>query len=160
MKILFIDATKREEIFVELELDEVKYRKVVEDEKSENILSSIDKILKKNKVGLKDLNEIKVNPGPGSFTGIRVGISMANPRAFAIEIPTLIPVKEPGPGFTFISFRSLSPTLFFFKILSIEDNIFSDFSSSTTFLYFTSSNSKSTKISSLFVASINIIFIY
>src|SRR5258708_13553664 len=87
MKILFIDATKREEIFVELELDEVKDRKVVEDARSENILSSIDKILKKNKVGLKDLNEIKVNPGPGSFTGLKVGISISNALGFALIIP-------------------------------------------------------------------------
>ncbi len=87
MNILYIDATKREEIFVELEINGEKYKKSLEDFKSENILSLIKKILEENKIEPKDLNEIKVNPGPGSFTGIRIGISIANALGFALGVP-------------------------------------------------------------------------
>jgi tRNA threonylcarbamoyladenosine biosynthesis protein TsaB len=34
-----------------------------------------------------DLNEIKVATGPGSYTGLRVGVAVANALAFALGIP-------------------------------------------------------------------------
>jgi len=47
----------------------------------------IDKFLKENNVNLQDLKAITVFRGPGSFTGLRVGISIANTLAFVLEIP-------------------------------------------------------------------------
>ncbi|MDD5147084.1 MAG: hypothetical protein PHV63_00840 [Candidatus Daviesbacteria bacterium] len=35
----------------------------------------------------KDLDGIEVETGPGSFTGLRVGVSVANALGFALEIP-------------------------------------------------------------------------
>jgi len=55
--------------------------------KSQKLLELIDKTLKKQKQSLKDVTEIEVNLGPGSFTGLRVGISVANTLAWALKIP-------------------------------------------------------------------------
>jgi tRNA threonylcarbamoyladenosine biosynthesis protein TsaB len=54
---------------------------------SQVLVPMIEKILKKNKVNLNDLKEIKVNTGPGSFTGLRVGISVANTISLLLRIP-------------------------------------------------------------------------
>ena len=55
--------------------------------KAQATLPLIDKILKVNNLKLKDINEIKVNIGPGSFTGLRVGISIANTLGSFLKIP-------------------------------------------------------------------------
>lgn len=49
---------------------------------SERLLPEIDSLLKKNKVKLQQLDAIMVCEGPGSFTGIRVGI--ATVKGFAL----------------------------------------------------------------------------
>jgi tRNA threonylcarbamoyladenosine biosynthesis protein TsaB len=55
--------------------------------KSQTILILISKVLEENNVYFKDLTEIKVNTGPGSFTGLRVGISIANALSYLLKIP-------------------------------------------------------------------------
>ena len=56
---------------------------------SEELLPAIDELLRKNKVGLKNLGQIIVNIGPGSFTGTRVGVATANALSFALKIPVV-----------------------------------------------------------------------
>lgn len=51
------------------------------------VLAMIDKLLKKNSLSLSEIGEIRVNTGPGSFTGIRVGIAVAQALSFALNIP-------------------------------------------------------------------------
>ena len=55
--------------------------------KAQAVLPLIDKVLKSNNINLSDINKIKVNTGPGSFTGLRVGISIANALGFFLKIP-------------------------------------------------------------------------
>ncbi len=87
---LKIDTTNRLEIKVELE-DPKKgtIQRVVQKQKlgSQVLLPMIVKILKKNELNLKDLTAVEVNCGPGSFTGTRVGVSVANALGFALDIP-------------------------------------------------------------------------
>src|SRR5437868_6799212 len=54
---------------------------------SQVLLPLIEKILKKNKLQFKDLKEIEVETGPGSFTGLRVGVAVANALGFGLKIP-------------------------------------------------------------------------
>lgn len=89
MLILEIDTTKKMEVIVKLRedskvLDEIQK---IQNLGSQILLPAIQKILKRNKKKFTDLSEIKANPGPGSFTGTRVGVTVANALGFALNIP-------------------------------------------------------------------------
>lgn len=58
-----------------LEIDFVSGEKDVS--RSEDLLENIDGILKRNNAAPGDINLIAVSTGPGSYTGIRVGIATA-----------------------------------------------------------------------------------
>ncbi len=89
MIILFIDTTSRDEVLLELEVNGEKFSKKnkILQNKKEMALKLIGDFLKEHKLNPQDLSEIKVNPGPGSFTGVRVGVSIANAMGFALKIP-------------------------------------------------------------------------
>lgn len=58
-------------------------------------LELLEKFLKKEKIKPIQITKIIVCSGPGSFTGIRVGVSMAQALGFALNIPVLtIPTKK------------------------------------------------------------------
>lgn len=54
--------------------------------RSQTALIMIDEILKKNDLIPEDLDSIEVNCGPGSFTGTRVGVAIANAFGFGLKI--------------------------------------------------------------------------
>lgn len=54
---------------------------------SQVLLPLIEKLLKSQKLEFKDLKGIKVETGHGSFTGLRVGVSVANALGFSLGIP-------------------------------------------------------------------------
>src|SRR3989344_2109606 len=87
--ILKIDTTKRDEVKVWLNDSgtQLKDRLAVKQLGSQVLLPIIIKILKKNKKSLSDIDEIEVETGPGSFTGTRVGVSVANALGFTLNIP-------------------------------------------------------------------------
>ena len=58
-------------------------------ELSNTLLLNIDKILIKNELRLNDLKAIIVFQGPGSFTGLRIGITVANTLAYSLDIPVV-----------------------------------------------------------------------
>ena len=53
---------------------------------SQALLPLISKILDRENLNFKDLKEIEVEKGPGSFTGLRVGVSVANALGFSLGI--------------------------------------------------------------------------
>ena len=53
---------------------------------SEVILLKLEELLKKNNVTVKDLELICVGTGPGRFTGIRVGLCIANTLAYSLGV--------------------------------------------------------------------------
>lgn len=55
--------------------------------KSQATLPLIEKLLQKEKVELNQIDEVKVDMGYGSFTGLRVGISIANALGYLLRIP-------------------------------------------------------------------------
>lgn len=56
-------------------------------ELSGSLMIQIEELLNKNTVDIKDLGAIIVYEGPGSFTGLRIGITVANSIAYSLDIP-------------------------------------------------------------------------
>ena len=54
---------------------------------SQVVIPMVGKLLKKQKATIQDITEIEVNRGPGSFTGLRVGVAIANALGYALKVP-------------------------------------------------------------------------
>ena len=88
MKTLFIDTTNNKEITINLTVDKKKYisTKQMDYRKSQIVLQLIERLLKKHSYALQDLSAIEVVTDHGSFTGIRVGLSIANTLGWVLNI--------------------------------------------------------------------------
>lgn len=60
---------------------------------SEKLLPAIKKIIDKNNYKVNDLNRIYISVGPGSFTGIRIGVTVAKVMAWSLNID-IIPISS------------------------------------------------------------------
>lgn len=91
MIVLFIDATSNKEVRVGLRINGKNHviRRKLDFQRAQVVLPLIDEILREKNIKLKDLNSIEVNTGAGSFTGIRVGLSVANALGLSLGIPVL-----------------------------------------------------------------------
>ena len=54
---------------------------------SETMLSEIDRLLEKAKLSISDIDIFAVSAGPGSFTGVRIGVSLIKGLAFGRNVP-------------------------------------------------------------------------
>lgn len=89
MNALILDTADNKKITVGLIINGQKdiQTKRITSNKTQIILPMIDKILKNHSLKPEDLSEIQVNAGPGSFTGLRVGLAIANALSFVLKIP-------------------------------------------------------------------------
>jgi len=87
--VLFIDTTNNKEVQVGLQIDgkKISEKKLLDTRKAQVVLPMFQDMLKEQALSLEDLTSIEVNPGPGSFTGVRVGLSIANALGFLLQIP-------------------------------------------------------------------------
>lgn len=87
--ILHIVTKDRKQISVSLNKDGKQVASLSQENEygSQVLLPLISKLLDREKMNFEDLKEIEVETGPGSFTGIRVGVSVANSLGFALNIP-------------------------------------------------------------------------
>ena len=51
------------------------------------IMPTLEKFLKANYITVKDIHDIIVINGPGSFTGVRLGVTIAKTLAYVLDIP-------------------------------------------------------------------------
>ncbi|WP_129600285.1 tRNA (adenosine(37)-N6)-threonylcarbamoyltransferase complex dimerization subunit type 1 TsaB [Anaerophilus nitritogenes] len=56
---------------------------------SQKLMPMIDELLKSCEVKIEEIDKIAVAKGPGSFTGIRIGIATAKGLAHALDIPVV-----------------------------------------------------------------------
>jgi tRNA threonylcarbamoyladenosine biosynthesis protein TsaB len=66
---------------------------------AERLMSMVDEVLRRSGCSLASLDAIAVSIGPGSFTGLRIGLSVAKGLAYAVEkpliaVPTLRAIAE------------------------------------------------------------------
>ncbi|MCL5113343.1 MAG: tRNA (adenosine(37)-N6)-threonylcarbamoyltransferase complex dimerization subunit type 1 TsaB [Patescibacteria group bacterium] len=73
-------------------VDYFKYRHF--NQLSEDLLIKIEKLFNKNKLKFSDLSGIIVYKGPGSFTGLRIGISLANALSYSLNKPIIGSMTE------------------------------------------------------------------
>lgn len=85
--ILFID-THDSLITIALKDNDKLYIKTKESEYSHStfVMPMIKEIFEENNIGVNNLKKIIVVNGPGSFTGIRIGLSIAKTMAYALNI--------------------------------------------------------------------------
>lgn len=82
---LFIDTSDRDNISVGI--DGKMFETPARKEASQKLLPFIVETLDKEKKTLEDVTEIEVALGPGSFTGLRVGVAIAQTLAWVLDIP-------------------------------------------------------------------------
>ena len=88
MKILAIDTSSKicsvailedEKVIDEINLDNGRTH-------SENLMPLVEEILKRNNFLVSDINLLACSVGPGSFTGIRIGVSSIKPIAEVLNL--------------------------------------------------------------------------
>lgn len=87
MKILFLDTSS---FFVTVALiDNNKYvflfQDEIRDDMSSKIMPLISKAFDKVSYSIKDIDKVMVVNGPGSFTGVRIGVTIAKTIAWALK---------------------------------------------------------------------------
>lgn len=61
----------------------------------QNLMPQVESVVKDNKLSIGDIAVIAVSEGPGSFTGIRIGISSARALSQMLDIPCIgVPTLE------------------------------------------------------------------
>ncbi|MDD5005284.1 MAG: tRNA (adenosine(37)-N6)-threonylcarbamoyltransferase complex dimerization subunit type 1 TsaB [Candidatus Omnitrophica bacterium] len=90
MKILSIDTTNRDiNIALSYNGKVFSIEKGVQTNDYESIVSLIRTILKKSKLNIKQIDYFGVCTGPGSFTGIRIGLSAVKALAYSMKKPLI-----------------------------------------------------------------------
>lgn len=82
---LYIDTSNSEEIVIGL--DRKLIHDVAREQKSQRLLGLVEEELEKRNLKLEDITEIEINTGPGSFTGLRVGVAVANCLGWSLGVP-------------------------------------------------------------------------
>ncbi|MDD4027608.1 MAG: tRNA (adenosine(37)-N6)-threonylcarbamoyltransferase complex dimerization subunit type 1 TsaB [Bacilli bacterium] len=94
MKTLFID-TSSFSLTVSLIIDDKVYRRDIEsiNEHSKYALTELNALLKDLNVNLKEIDKIMVINGPGSFTGLRIGVTIAKTIGWSLN-KNVIPISS------------------------------------------------------------------
>jgi tRNA A37 threonylcarbamoyladenosine modification protein TsaB len=87
---LYIDSRDNKKIILKL-IEKAKElysleKDIISKRQANELLLSIDKLLKDNNVHWSQIKEIVVNNDGGSFTGLRLGVIVANTLAYAKNI--------------------------------------------------------------------------
>lgn len=95
---------------------------------SERLLSRLVYLLKKNDLSIKDIKKIVYTVGPGSFTGIRVGMATVKGLSFALEKHGIHVEKQGVSLLSTLAAVATSGNKFIRSVISFADTfIFQDF---------------------------------
>ena len=99
---LFLDSTNNKKVTIRLDGEE--FANEYASPQEQDVLLFLNSLLEKKGKSLDGVSEIEVNPGPGSFTGSRVGVTIANTLAFALHLkvngktPPILPIYAAPPN--------------------------------------------------------------
>ena len=82
---LKIDTTRSDKIIICV--GDKKFESPSREKSSQKLLPLINSKIKSEGKTFSDIEEIEVETGPGSFTGIRVGVSVAQALGWALKVP-------------------------------------------------------------------------
>ena len=80
--VIFYDETKKERLFFK--------QMISHNNHSENIIGVIEEGLQATNLKLKDFDKVLVGYGPGSYTGLRVGMVVGKMMAYSLNIPLYV----------------------------------------------------------------------
>lgn len=88
MKLLALDtSTEACSVALQLGTDILSLDEVCPQQHSKRVLPMVQQLLTQAGIGLKDLDGIVFGRGPGSFTGVRIGVGVAQGLAFGAGLP-------------------------------------------------------------------------
>lgn len=94
-----IDTSNRYEKSAELVFVEKDSEKVIAGEVGDiDIIPAIKEILEKNGLKITDISEFIANPGPGSFTGLKMGVTAINVLNWALGKKKITELSCPNYG--------------------------------------------------------------
>lgn len=85
MRNLILDCSCGMGVYLDLDGEVVSYVDKTQNKHSDEILKIIDNLLVESKTNIKNIDNICVCVGPGSFTGVRVAISIAKGLAIGTD---------------------------------------------------------------------------
>jgi tRNA threonylcarbamoyladenosine biosynthesis protein TsaB len=88
---LHIDTSDPNQITIKLDDQEFAAESRVY--KTQYLLEFIDASLRNIDKSIEDIKNITINKGPGSFTGLRVGATVASTLGWALDIPVDITLQ-------------------------------------------------------------------
>ena len=89
---LYIDTRDSSKIIAKIDKDGSIFEEVstTETRRPESILVLIKNVVSKAGIDIHDIDEIQAEEGPGSYTGLKVGISVANALSFSLDTTCMI----------------------------------------------------------------------
>jgi len=86
--ILIIDTSSNKVVKVGLQIDDEAHmlEQTIDHRKAQAVLPMAEQLLTEHKLTIQDVTNIEVTPGPGSFTGLRVGVAIANALGFLLKV--------------------------------------------------------------------------
>ena len=81
---VYIDSTDNTKTIIRI--NDREYTRNVSTPREQDVFGFLLQCLEKENIRQEDIDELEGNPGPGSFTGTRVGVSISNALAFGLDI--------------------------------------------------------------------------
>lgn len=82
---LYLDTTNNLKTIIKL--DGQEFVTSYNSPREQDVLGALMSALDKSRKTIQDISEIEICTGPGSFTGIRVGLSIVGALSLALNIP-------------------------------------------------------------------------
>ncbi len=84
-------ATKACSVALSLDGKLLQLKEVTEDGFShgENLTVFIEEVLNSEKISIKEVKAVSLSSGPGSYTGLRIGVSVAKGLCYSLNIPLI-----------------------------------------------------------------------